>query len=85
VVTWITVDRSQKPSGWSCGIEPTSKEVLEMGFGKGKKDDIVLGRLKVEPWEREPLTEIQPLRGNAAPPSELSEGTVKGAGEQDTK
>lgn len=58
-----------------------------MGFGKKKQDAAqILGRLSVEPWEREPLTEIQPLRDNAALPSDLDDrGTVKGAVVQDTK
>jgi hypothetical protein len=59
-----------------------------MGWGKKKDDGTgpVLGRLKVEPWEREPLTEIEPLRDNAALPSDLDDrGAVKGAGVQDTK
>jgi hypothetical protein len=58
-----------------------------MGFGKKKKDAAqILGKLSPMPWEWEPLTEIQPLRDNAAPPSELKDqGTVKGAREQVTK
>jgi hypothetical protein len=59
-----------------------------MGWGK-KKDDAaapLLGKLNPMPWEWEPLTEIQPHRDNAAPQSELSDqGTLKGAGEHDTK
>ena len=58
-----------------------------MGFGKKKKDAAeILGRLSVMPWEREPLTEIQPFRDNAALPSDLDDrGTVKSAGVQDTE
>lgn len=41
-----------------------------MGTGSKKDDSVILGRLKVMPWEREPLTEIQPLRDNAPLPSD---------------
>jgi hypothetical protein len=55
-----------------------------MGFGKKKEDGVKLGFLKAMPWEREPLTEVQPLR-DVAPPSGLDDrGTVKSAAEQDT-
>lgn len=58
-----------------------------MGFGKKKTDAAqILGRLSVMPWDQEPLTEIQPLRDDAAPQPELkNQGTVISAGEQDTK
>jgi hypothetical protein len=58
-----------------------------MGFGKKKTDAAqVLGRLSVEPWEQEPLTEVEPLRDGTAPPSgrDDREG-VKVTGVQDTK
>jgi hypothetical protein len=58
-----------------------------MGFGKRKEDAVrILGYLKAMRWEREPLTEVQPWPDDAAPPPELNDqGTVKGAGDQDTK
>ena len=55
-----------------------------MGLGKKKDDGTggLLGRLNVEPWEREALTEIQPLRDTAPLPSDLND---LGAGGQDAK
>ncbi len=58
-----------------------------MGAGK-KKDDAVIptGRLKVMAWERESLTEIQPLKDEPALPSDLDDrGTVRGALKQGKK
>jgi len=58
-----------------------------MGFGRKRKDAAeVLGRLKAEPWEREPLTEIQPFREGAAQLSDPNDReTVEGAHELLTK
>ena len=59
-----------------------------MGWGKKKDDGTMglLGYLKKQPWEREALTEIQPLPDNAALPPDLDDrGTIKCAGVQDTK
>ena len=56
-----------------------------MGFGKKKEDAAVaLGYLRAMPWEREPLTEVQPLRDNAPSALDLdNRRTLKGASEQD--
>jgi hypothetical protein len=59
-----------------------------MGWGKKKDDGTgpILGTLRVLPWEREPLTEIKPLRESAALQSDLDDrGTVKGACKLSTK
>ncbi len=58
-----------------------------MGFGKKKTDAAqILGKLSPMAWEWEPLTEIQPLRDNAALRSELDDsGTVRSSGKLDTK
>lgn len=44
-----------------------------MGWGKKSDDGTgnLLGKLNVLPWEREPLTEVQPLNKRAALPTEL--------------
>lgn len=59
-----------------------------MGWGKKSDDGTgdLLGKLNVLPWEREPLTEIQPLRDSATRSSDLDDpGTVKGARKLSTK
>jgi hypothetical protein len=57
-----------------------------MGAGKKKDDAIVLGRLNVMPWEREPLTEIKPLRDSAALQSDLDDrGTVQSSADRTRK
>lgn len=58
-----------------------------MGMGKKKWDAVVpTGHLKVMAWEREPLTEVQPLSDEGEPPSDLDDRrALKGNGQQDKK